>query len=232
MSRFSAVAMRLAATSSLLTRSAMMPMAASRFVPVRSIYEKKNTQATQQDSDYESLKHFKIYKPVGHVEKTGTTFPHLVYSPEELKDLKLNQHHNPSGLADRVAYYTVQFLRRSSDVLMGTNPSPKAYLNRFIYLETVAAVPGMVAGLVRHLNSLRNMTRDKGWIHSVLEEAENERMHLMTWMEYRKPSKLMRASVIVGQGLFYNVYFLAYLLSPRTAHRFVGMYPFFISLID
>lgn len=36
----------------------------------------------------------------------------------------------------------------------------------------------MVAGTLRHLNSLRKMKRDHGWIHTLLEEAENERMHL------------------------------------------------------
>ena len=39
-----------------------------------------------------------------------------------------------------------------------------------------AGVPGMVAGMLRHLHSLRRMERDHGWIHTMLEEAENERM--------------------------------------------------------
>jgi len=42
-------------------------------------------------------------------------------------------------------------------------------------LETVAGVPGMVGAMARHLRSLRTMTRDHGWIHTLLEEAENER---------------------------------------------------------
>lgn len=68
-----------------------------------------------------------------------------------------------------------------------------AWLQRIIFLETVAAVPGawasphaghtasdssaragMVAGAVRHLHSLRLMKGDGGWIHTLLEEAENE----------------------------------------------------------
>lgn len=65
-------------------------------------------------------------------------------------------------------------------------------------LETVAAVPGMVAGMLRHLTSLRKMTHDGGWIHHLLHEAENERMHLMIWMvrhvlrliAFRKPLNL------------------------------------------
>ena len=50
----------------------------------------------------------------------------------------------------------------------------KKWLARFIYLETVAGVPGMVAGMLRHMRSLRTMRRDHGWIHTLLEEAENE----------------------------------------------------------
>lgn len=29
----------------------------------------------------------------------------------------------------------------------------------------IAGVPGMVAGMLRHLHSLRRMKRDHGWIH-------------------------------------------------------------------
>ncbi|KAK3236288.1 Alternative oxidase, mitochondrial precursor [Cymbomonas tetramitiformis] len=44
-------------------------------------------------------------------------------------------------------------------------------------------VPGMVAGMLRHMTSLRTMKRDHGWIHTLLEEAENERMHLLTFLQ-------------------------------------------------
>jgi len=37
----------------------------------------------------------------------------------------------------------------------------------------------MVAGMLIHLKSLRKMQDDKGWIKILLDEAENERMHLM-----------------------------------------------------
>ena len=47
-----------------------------------------------------------------------------------------------------------------------------------VFLETVAGVPGMAAGMIRHLHSLRRMERDHGWIHTLLEEAENERKFL------------------------------------------------------
>jgi ubiquinol oxidase len=100
----------------------------------------------------------------------------------------------------------------------------KRYGHRAVILETVAAVPGMVAGMLNHLKSLRKMQNDNGWIKTLLDEAENERMHLMTFIEIAKPSIFERFLVILVQGIFFNLYFLMYLLSPRTCHRIVGYF--------
>lgn len=100
---------------------------------------------------------------------------------------------------------------------------PDQWLNRIIFLETIAGVPGMVAASCRHLQSLRLMRRDKGWIHTLLEDAENERMHLLTFMELAKPGPVARGFALLAQGVFYNFFFIFYLLSPRIAHRFVGV---------
>jgi ubiquinol oxidase len=89
-------------------------------------------------------------------------------------------------------------------------------------LETVAAVPGMVGGTLQHLRALRRMESDHGWIRELLEEAENERMHLMTFIEIARPSRLERLLIVLAQGAFYNFFFLLYLVSPETAHRIVG----------
>ena len=86
----------------------------------------------------------------------------------------------------------------------------------------VAGVPGMVGGMLRHLRSLRDMKRDHGWIHTLLEEAENERMHLLTFLQLRQPGLFFRLFVLGAQGVFFNFYFVAYLLSPKFCHRFVG----------
>lgn len=53
--------------------------------------------------------------------------------------------------------------------------------------------------MLRHLRSLRRMDRDHGWIHTLLEEAENERMHLLTFLQLRKPGIIFRLSVLVTQ---------------------------------
>lgn len=39
-------------------------------------------------------------------------------------------------------------------------------------LETVAGVPGMIGGMARHLKSLRRLSRDHGWIHTLLGKLE------------------------------------------------------------
>jgi ubiquinol oxidase len=66
-------------------------------------------------------------------------------------------------------------------------------------LETVAAVPGMVGATIQHLNSLRRMKDDNGWIRTLMEEAENERMRLMTFIEIAKPTLFERIVVMAAQ---------------------------------
>lgn len=79
-----------------------------------------------------------------------------------------------------------------------------------------------VGGMLRHLRSLRLMRRDNGWINTLLEEAENERMHLLTFMEMRQPGRAFRAAVLAAQGIMFNAMFVAYLLSPKYVHSLVG----------
>ena len=131
----------------------------------------------------------------------------------------LNRHHQPSGLSDRIAFLFVRFLRFLADTFFA-----KRYGHRAVVLETVAAVPGMVGGMLNHLKSLRRMQDDRGWIKTLLDEAENERMHLMTFIAVAKPNWLERALVLIVQGVFFNCFFVLYLFAPRTAHRIVGYF--------
>ena len=131
----------------------------------------------------------------------------------------LNVHREPDGLSDRVAFAFVKTLRFFADAFFA-----KRYGHRAVVLETVAAVPGMVGATLRHLRCLRRMCDDRGWIRTLLDEAENERMHLMTFIEIAKPSMIERALVLAAQGAFYNAFFLLYLVSPKTAHRVVGYF--------
>jgi ubiquinol oxidase len=129
----------------------------------------------------------------------------------------LSAHHAPRDLTDRIALRFVKFLRVFADAFFS-----KRYGHRAVVLETVAAVPGMVGGLLQHLKALRRIRDDQGWIRELLDEAENERMHLMTFIHIAQPTRLERFIIAVGQLIFYNFYFWLYLFAPRAAHRVVG----------
>ena len=143
---------------------------------------------------------------------TTNTAPHAPSPPTE-------GHHGPSDFSDWFAWRVTRFLRFLADTFFADR-----YGNRAVVLETVAAVPGMVGGALVHLKSLRSMKGDDGWIHTLLDEAENERMHLMTFIQIAQPSRLERWMVMLTQGIFYNLFFLLYLVSARTAHRLVGYF--------
>ena len=134
-----------------------------------------------------------------------------------MTDTFVNVHTKPETIGDKFAYRTVKFMRVFADAFFS-----KRYGHRAVVLETVAAVPGMVGGMLLHLKSLRLMKPDEGWIKTLLDEAENERMHLMAFVEMYKPSLFERLIVILAQGIFFNLYFVSYLINPKICHRIVG----------
>ena len=129
-------------------------------------------------------------------------------------------HVTPTTFSDRVAYRLTMSFRWFADTFFA-----KRYGHRAVVLETVAGVPGMVAGMWQHLRSLRNMQPDeRGWIKTLLEEAENERMHLMIFIEIAKPNWFERLIVLFAQFVFWHFYFVLYVFFPKTAHRMVGYF--------
>jgi len=133
--------------------------------------------------------------------------------------VELNVHHVPKGLSDRIAYGFTKTLRFCADTFFA-----KRYGHRAIVLETVAAVPGMVGATINHLKCLRRMCDDRGWIRTLMDEAENERMHLMTFIEVAKPTLFERLVILGVQWVFYLAFFALYLISSKTAHRIVGYF--------
>ena len=128
-------------------------------------------------------------------------------------------HHTPNGFSDRFALGFTRLLRFCADTFFA-----KRYGHRAIVLETVAAVPGVVGAMLTHFRCLRRMIDDEGWIRTLLEEAENERMHLMTFIEIAKPSFFERMVILFVQWIFFIGFFFLYLVSARTAHRVVGYF--------
>lgn len=151
-------------------------------------------------------------------------------------------HRKPDNMADRMALLASKLLRAGLDFVSGyrhekavalAEKDPAAanrkygmterkYMIRNVFLESVAGVPGMVAGMNRHLMSMRLMRRDNGWMETLLEESYNERMHLLIFLKMAEPGWFMRLAVLGTQGVFFNAFFLAYLVAPRVCHRFVG----------
>ena len=131
----------------------------------------------------------------------------------------LEKHFMPQNLSDKVALSFTKFLRLLADTFF-----KKRYGHRAVVLETIAAVPGMVGGMLAHFKSLRKMIDDGDFIKELLEEADNERMHLMTFIAIAKPSAFERFIIMAGQFIFGAFYTILYIFFKRTAHRMVGYF--------
>ena len=138
-------------------------------------------------------------------------------------DLNSNQrtqvHLQPECISDSAALFITRSLRFFADTFF-----KKRYGHRAVVLETIAAVPGMVGGMLAHFKSLRKMIDDGDFIKELLEEADNERMHLMTFIAIAKPSAFERFIIMAGQFLFGAFYTILYIFFKRTAHRMVGYF--------
>jgi ubiquinol oxidase len=139
---------------------------------------------------------------------------HIIHTHE-----KLTYHKKTHNFSDTFASFVVNLLARGADLIF-----KHRYGHRAVVLETVAAVPGMVGGFFAHLKSLRTIKDDHGWIQELLNEAENERMHLMVYSHISKPTTFERFLIMIVQFFFLCFYFILYILSKKTAHRVVGYF--------
>jgi len=123
-------------------------------------------------------------------------------------------------IRDKIAMGMTKFFRFIADTFFA-----KRYGHRAVVLETVAGVPGMVAGMWLHFKSLRRMKTGYGPdIREMLAEAENERMHLMFFIEIAKPNFLERILVLLAQISFMFYYFILYIISYRLAHKMIAYF--------
>eukprot|EP01065_Artemidia_motanka_P016694 TRINITY_DN202_c0_g2_i2.p1 TRINITY_DN202_c0_g2~~TRINITY_DN202_c0_g2_i2.p1 ORF type:complete len:421 (+),score=157.61 TRINITY_DN202_c0_g2_i2:62-1264(+) len=184
---------------------------------------------------YRSLVHFRLTQnrhPLGVQKKATWKNPtqNHVWEREELDKLfgeraEPQPHHVPRTLLDKSIYYTVRFCYHAFNFVTGYrshDPSPRSVAYRVLILESVAGVPGMVAAMSRHFRSLKRMERDNGWIHTLLEEAENERMHLLVFMKMFNASWLTRLVVRAAQYTLAPMLLAVYAMHPPALHRFVG----------
>tara|TARA_Y100001978_G_scaffold68011_1_gene61170 strand:+ start:475 stop:1077 length:603 start_codon:yes stop_codon:yes gene_type:complete len=127
---------------------------------------------------------------------------------------------NKQNISDTFALSMTKFFRIIADTFFA-----KRYGHRAVVLETVAGVPGMVAGVWMHFKSLRAMKAGYGeQIREMLAEAENERMHLMFFIEIARPNYFERFIVLFAQIIFGLFYLFMYVFFTRTAHRMIGYF--------
>ena len=96
------------------------------------------------------------------------------------------------------------------------------YIRKALLMENIAAIPGIVESFYMHIRSVVLLKRDKGWIHHMLEESDNERFHFITFVQMKQPEILLRIFMVMQQLIFGLWFFLSYLISPRYCHKFVG----------
>lgn len=158
-------------------------------------------------------------------DHTGRQQNHI-WTKEELDEaLKTLYRHKPQTFSDYLtnglmygAYHTFNFCTGYKH----ENPSVKSIEWRLLILESIAGVPGFVAAGFRHFRSLRTLNRDHGWIATLLEEAENERMHLLVCLKMFETSSFTRLLVVCAQMFMTPLLMGIYLVHPRSMHRLVG----------
>ena len=161
------------------------------------------------------------------IANIGSRLPHMTYNISDIQTI-VTTHRPPQTCADKFAIGLVRFVgwvmngvTRFDTTTIGGMSKDK-WVSRAVFLESVAAVPGMIAAMVRHLDSLRRLKRDHGWVRHLLEEADNERMHLFFFLREKDPTLFFRLCVWFTQIGFFAMNIVFYLVSPRTMHRFVG----------
>lgn len=152
---------------------------------------------------------------------------HLIFQRSPYKEGELNiqpQHKEVRSprdwLANTAAKVAPSVLNLAVGKVSDMGENNERLFRRLMLMESLSAIPGMCGAVMRHLHSLRRMSRDRGWIYMLLQEAECERMHLLSMLKLSEPSILTRAGVVTGQFLAGVIYFTAYLITPKTCHRY------------
>lgn len=158
-------------------------------------------------------------------DHTGRQQNHI-WTKEELKTAMTTLYrHQPKSFSDHLMNKTMYGMYHTFNFVTGykaENPTVSAIEWRLIVLESVAGVPGFVAAGFRHFRSLRTLERDHGWIATLLEEAENERMHLLVCLKMFDAGLATRTLVVTAQMVLTPLLMGVYIVHPKSMHRFVG----------
>ena len=122
----------------------------------------------------------------------------------------------PEGMSDRIASGIVNIMFYCGNLYFRDN-----YIRRAIFLESVASVPGLVCSNLHHLRCLRRLQPNE-WIKPLVDEAENERMHLLAVRTYTKLTMVQKLFIRLLQFGFVTLFSFMFVFTPRTSHRLVG----------
>lgn len=143
---------------------------------------------TTPRSGFAEKDYFPAPEQTDKIRITPPAWHHPIYTEDQMKAIKV-AHRETKQWSDWIALLFLRILRFGMDTATGYShpteeakkqawplgltrvrswfgPSPmteRKWMMRFLFLESVAGVPGMVAASVRHLHSLRRMKRDNGW---------------------------------------------------------------------
>ncbi|PPE03484.1 alternative oxidase [Holospora curviuscula] len=128
-------------------------------------------------------------------------------------------HHKPTKFSDYIALSFCKIFRWGADMVFRHRHDRRA-----LVIETIAAIPGVVAGLFIHLKCIRKQWGDLGRIQLLHAEAENERMHYQVFCDIVPLGWKEKVMIYSGQFGFFTFFFFLYFISPSTAHRMVGYF--------
>lgn len=126
---------------------------------------------------------------------------------EVLKTAK--SHTAPKTVIDSVQYWFLRGLYNTFNFVTRYDkhdPSPESIKLRLILLESIAGVPPFIMAGYRHFRSLRNLSYDGARIYTHLEEAENERMHLISCMQVFDAGLFMKSLVFRSVCIWPNLH--------------------------
>lgn len=147
---------------------------------------------------------------------------HPIWSTQEAQHIA-QTHVKPEGIRDWIGYGMVKGLKMNVNLISRFKPgqmTERQYLTHFLLLESIGNLPAMIGSGIRHMKSIMKMKHDAVWIDQLMEENGNERMHLFTWLDIRRPGILFRTGLLLKQMIVSIILTVTYLLSPRVGHRF------------
>lgn len=158
------------------------------------------------------------------IETKNYRIDHPMWKGKDPSQIEI-KHYKPKGVADWIAYGMLNSIIRVFDVLSGFRPgkmNERGWNRHFLFMESISGVPRVTAAFIRHWKSIFYSKHDSGAYHHLIEEEENERMHLFFWTQLGHAGSLVKSAIILYQFFFVFFYGTMYALSPKVGHRFLG----------